>query len=162
MTHCCTIIFFSDAGKKATMSFFFLNIEKKATTTCCYGPGYKQEENYKTRHDMTILKNWEFYWSINWCWSAWRLFPSSLQHCHKRRRQHIAIVFFFSTTPPQNKTMENCYRFLLLKDKEDKTHQKTTKKTKIREGTYLRAPRPSHFWLPFCPFTFGSRYALSL
>jgi hypothetical protein len=31
----------------------------------CYGPGYKQEENYKTRQDMTILENWEFYWSIN-------------------------------------------------------------------------------------------------
>jgi hypothetical protein len=48
-----------------------------------------------------------------------------------------------------------CHRFLLLKHKEDKTHNKTTKKTKRREGAYLQTPTlPSHFWLLLLPFCF--------
>jgi len=63
--------------------------------------------------------------------------PFSLEHHHK-------------------KTMAHCFRFLLLKHKENKTHKKTTtKKTRRREGAYLQTPTlPSHFWLPLLHFRF--------
>jgi hypothetical protein len=44
--------------------------------------------------------------------------------------------------------MTHCYRFLLLKHREDKTHKKTIKK-KPREGRELT------FKLPMCPLTFA-------
>jgi len=51
--------------------------------------------------------------------------------------------------------MAHYHRFLLFKHKEDKTYNKTTKKkTKRREGTYLK--------LLLCSLTFGSRFAFSL
>jgi hypothetical protein len=63
--------------------------------------------------------------------------PFSLEHHHK-------------------KTMAHCFRFLLLKHKENKTHKKTTtKKTRRREGAYLQTPAlSSHFWLPLLPSYF--------
>ncbi len=78
--------------------------------------------------------------------------PSSLQQNYKRRWRHIAIIFLFSTTPPQKKTTSHCRHLLLLKHKEDKTHNT---KTKRREGAYLQAPAmPSHFWFLLLPFYF--------
>jgi len=48
-----------------------------------------------------------------------------------------------------------CRRLLLFKHKEAKTYNKTTKKTKQREGAYLQAlALPSHFWLMLLPFRF--------
>jgi hypothetical protein len=65
------------------------------------------------------------------------LSSSSLQHHHKRKRQHITVVFFFSNIKKTN------------------THNKTTKKTKRREGAYLQTPAlPSHFWLLLLPSRF--------
>jgi hypothetical protein len=86
---------------------------------------------------------------------------SSLQQHHKRRRQHIAIIFFLSVTPPHKK-MTTHYRRFLFKHKENKTHKKTTKKTKRREGAYLQAfTLPSHFWLLLLPFYF-KRFLLGI
>jgi hypothetical protein len=51
--------------------------------------------------------------------------------------------------------MAHCCHLFLLKHKEDKTHKKTTKKTKKREGTYFQTlALPFHFWFPLLPFCF--------
>jgi hypothetical protein len=52
----------------------------------------------KATQDMTILKNWELYWSINWCWSAGRLSrrPSpfiTLNHPILRCRDMAALQY---------------------------------------------------------------------
>jgi hypothetical protein len=54
------------------------------------------------------------------------------QQHHKRRRWHIAILFFFLNTPKNNPKNPN-----------------------RKEGTYFQAPAlPFHFWVPLLPFCF--------
>ncbi len=63
-------------------------------------------------------------------------------------------VFFFAT-PPQKKMTAHCHCLFLLKHKEDKTHKKTTKKTKRKEGACFQAlALSSHFWFLLLPFCF--------
>jgi hypothetical protein len=75
------------------------------TRDFCYGPDYCEARQRNmattkwriTRQDMTILKNWELYWSINWCWSAEGLSPRSspfitLNHPILRCRDVTALL----------------------------------------------------------------------
>jgi len=62
-----------------------------------------------------------------------------------------AIIFFLN----KEKKVTVLSFFSFLKHKEDKTHKKTTKK-KPKEG------REFTFKLPFCLFTFGSRFCLPI
>jgi hypothetical protein len=70
-----------------------------------------------------------------------------LQQHYRKRRWHIAIVFFFSTTSPQKKTMAHYCRLLLVKHKIDKHTKK-----KQKEGRDLT------FKLPLYPLTFGCHF----
>jgi hypothetical protein len=114
---------------------------------------------------------------------------SSLQHHHRRKQRHIVIIFFFSnikrtkhTRKQQKKTKkkEGAYLqafalpfhfwFMLLPScfctsisvlfwhpiffKHNKRKKNHREEKKCEEGKELT------FKLPFCPFTFGSRFCL--
>jgi hypothetical protein len=75
------------------------------------------------------------------------------------------VIVFIATTPHKKMRAMHCL-FFLLKHKKDKTHKKTTKKTKRREGAYLQAlALPFHFWLlveHLCQSMFTSSFIINL
>jgi hypothetical protein len=136
--------------RHAILFFFFLDIEKKATTAYCHRLLCSNSTTQKDNDTLSLFSS--FLTQKN---NGNKLpLPSSLEHHQRRRRWQQATIVFFFVAPPQKKTTIHCHHFLLLKHKEDKTHKKITKR-KRREGSYLQAPTlPSHFWLSLLPFCF--------
>ncbi len=86
--------------------------------------------------------------------SCYRLFLL-FKHIHRKESNDALSSFFFLYNNTTKKRTIH-WHILLLKHKENKTHKKTTKKNKRREGASFQAPAlPFHFQLLPMPSCFG-------